>query len=787
MNFRKPYLVFLLTFFCLGAGFSQNYSKAKVYAKKEDLGKLGVAVDHVHDGGSYIEGDFSRYELELAREAGFDLKIMEQDAELAYSKNRTRSMRSIQACIDALDQLDYSTPQNFTPGTYKGHYTYDQMLAELDKMTSLFPHLISKRQPIGDFQTEEGRPIEWLKISDNPGELEDEEPQMLFTALHHAREPVSMTQLIYFMWYILERYSTDSEIKYLLDNVELYFIPCVNPDGYVYNETIRPEGGGLWRKNRSDNGDGTFGVDLNRNYGHQWGYDNAGSSGASQSEVYRGPSPFSEPETQAVRSFVLNHNFKLALNYHAWGGFLVYPFGYTPQPAEDEEIFQSLGNLLTRESRYVYGTGLETIAYPTNGDADDWMYGSEEKQSIFSMTPEIGTEEHSFWPDEGDVEYLCQLSLNQNLSAAFFLLNSAMIFDESESYLTEVQGQLPFSITKLGFEDVAFAVKFKPVTPNIEFESPSKLYILDLFRNQKDNLRYTLSPGIQDGERIKISYTIDNGSFSHTDTIIKYYRNSRFLLNNPGNNSDWITNTIVSQWDETDKEFISEPTSLTDSPNGNTIPYTKNYLTLKNPVFISNGDSAVLSFRAFWDIQNQFDFMLVEISTDGNNFSPLCGRYSVAGRLNINKDLPIYTGRQLKWIIERIDLSEYVGEEVTIRFLMQSTKDDTRDGIYLDDIRILEYNQGDITSSNELQKSFESILYPNPANYSVQFESMDQDIQEGLNQIEIINNLGQTIYRNPVSDRTSVDISSWSPGLYFYRLLDQQGNRTAVKKLVINR
>ena len=98
-----------------------------------------------------------------------------------------------------------------------------------------------------------------------------------------------MVSLIYFMQYILSQYGTDPEITCLINNRELYFVPCANPDGYVYNQTTNPNGGGFWRKNRRNNGDGTFGVDLNRNFDYNWGFDNNGSSPITSSEVYRGP------------------------------------------------------------------------------------------------------------------------------------------------------------------------------------------------------------------------------------------------------------------------------------------------------------------------------------------------------------------------------------------------------------------------------------------------------------------------------------------------------------------
>src|SRR5690606_2209606 len=114
-------------------------------------------------------------------------------------------------------------------------------------------------------------------ISDQP-DVDQDEPEVLYDALHHAREPASLSQLIFYMWYLLENYGTNDEVTYLVDSTEMYFVPCVNPDGYVYNWNNHPTGGGMWRKNRRVNGNGTFGVDLNRNYGHEWGYNNTGSS-----------------------------------------------------------------------------------------------------------------------------------------------------------------------------------------------------------------------------------------------------------------------------------------------------------------------------------------------------------------------------------------------------------------------------------------------------------------------------------------------------------------------------
>ena len=145
----------------------------------------------------------------------------------------------------------FETPENydFKPSDdFGGFYTYNEMLNELDDMHSLYPEIISARSDIKDetfsssphiHETYEGRYLQWVKISDNPN-VSYGEPQILYTALHHAREPASLQQLIYFMWYLLENYASNDSIKQIIDNSELFFVPCVNQDGYIFNETIEP-------------------------------------------------------------------------------------------------------------------------------------------------------------------------------------------------------------------------------------------------------------------------------------------------------------------------------------------------------------------------------------------------------------------------------------------------------------------------------------------------------------------------------------------------------------------
>ena len=116
--------------------------------------------------------------------------------------------------------------------------------------------------------------------------------------MHHAREIMTVEMCLYFARYLCENYGTDPVATFLVDNRQIWFVPIVNPDGFVYNEDNDPDGGGMWRKNRRPGGGGCYGVDNNRNYPYMWVGD--GSSGNPCDDDYRGPSAGSEPENQAL-------------------------------------------------------------------------------------------------------------------------------------------------------------------------------------------------------------------------------------------------------------------------------------------------------------------------------------------------------------------------------------------------------------------------------------------------------------------------------------------------------
>jgi hypothetical protein len=121
-------------------------------------------------------------------------------------------------------------------------------------------------------------------------------PQIAVVIGQHGAEWGGIFAALHMLTQLTMRAGVDRIPNYLIENHEFVFIIPANPDGFVYTQSDRD-----WRKNRRDNGDGTFGVDLNRNW--DWNWASNGSTVTSNSQ-YRGTAPLSEPETLAIDTYL---------------------------------------------------------------------------------------------------------------------------------------------------------------------------------------------------------------------------------------------------------------------------------------------------------------------------------------------------------------------------------------------------------------------------------------------------------------------------------------------------
>jgi len=553
-------IIFLLGFtFSYGQTVErEDYHRARVYydSSKElkQIENLGIAIDHgIHKKNTFFESDFSQSDIEKIRQLGLVTDIIIEDLRTYYiNQNNPRhkdyigSYQSKNASCSDSGVQDFVTPSNFdvqNGNDFGGYYTYSEILQELDDMVAQYPNLITVKAELGPngnpFLTEGqtnnattpsigNNPIYWLKISDNPNTSSEGEPEILYSAIHHAREPMSVQQLIFYMWYLLENYATDPLVQTIVNNTELYFVPVINPDGYLHNEFTDPQGGGFWRKNRNNG----YGVDNNRNYGYHidgdsnnnsWG--GPGSSSNTNSQTYHGAGPFSEVENQAMKWFVEQHNFVLALNNHTFGELIYYPFGYADLATPDDNIYQAITGQMTSQNGY---TPLRDS--PFSGDSDDFMYGTVGTHNkIFAMTPEIGT---SFWPPASSIEPVCKEMMFTNLLAAQLVGNYATISDQSSFFIESTTTNIDYTLTRLGLQDPAnFTVTVNPISSNIvSVGSDNTHNNLSYAQEINDNIQINIDGNTNFGEEVVYDLIVNNGLYDITERITRLFGQPTIVL-----------------------------------------------------------------------------------------------------------------------------------------------------------------------------------------------------------------------------------------------------------------
>jgi len=312
------------------------------------------------------------------------------------------------------DLAAHYAPRALGPG-FGVFHTWSEMIAEIDSLAAAHPAIMTPKFSIG--QSIEGRDLWAVKISDNPG-VDENEAEVLFDGVTHAREIMTVEMILHYMRYLLDGYGVDQTATFLVDNREIYFVPVLNPDGFVYNELTDPAGGGLWRKNRRNVGGGCFGVDLNRNYPYAWG--GQGASTICSDETYRGTGPASEPEVQVMMNFINSRDFVTHQSFHSFAELILHSWGYDNVPqAPDDSLLGAIGTTMARDSGYPAGQAGDLL-YNASGNAFDWSYGDTTAHTkIIAYTTEIGGT--WFWPAESEAPGL----LAENLWGHVYLTQVA--------------------------------------------------------------------------------------------------------------------------------------------------------------------------------------------------------------------------------------------------------------------------------------------------------------------------------------------------------------------------
>jgi len=307
--------------------------------------------------------------------------------------------------------------------------SYDECVAFFKAAQKTNPKLF-KVEVIG--KTWEDRDIIAVSITKDV-DTNKEKPALFYTGTIHAREWIGIELSLAFAQYILEHIDYDPQLNSVLDSSTLYMVPCANPDGFEYSRNHFS----FWRKNRRKNPDGSFGVDLNRNFSVGFSPNKDMTS-----NVYSGPSAFSEPETAALRDFVLEHeNITIALDYHSQGNVFFPAHNFIHEDAIDAVDLNLLaGNMaeeIKKESGREYGVHMgKPPVHLISGSGREFYYS----QGALSLVAEVGTRNISDY-----IEHMSE-NIDENIPALMFALSEVNNYTKDDS-LPRVENFIATNVT----------------------------------------------------------------------------------------------------------------------------------------------------------------------------------------------------------------------------------------------------------------------------------------------------------------------------------------------------
>ncbi|MEL6660635.1 MAG: M14 family zinc carboxypeptidase, partial [Bacteroidota bacterium] len=704
-HLRWSHLFLLLAIVLLPLGMSYAQETVEIYSEVEIqvetneqmviINGLDLDLDHFHLHDGHMDAIIQRSKLPLLDAAGIEYELIHDDyAAFVASRNR-QQLLDIENGNGPQHQR---TTQGFTLGSMGGFYTYDEIVQKMDEMIAAYPNIISSKVNIGT--SIQGRTIWAIKISDNPNSDESStEAAAYFDALHHAREPASMAVVMNYMYYLLENYGTDPGITYLVDNREMFFVPIVNPDGYVYNQSTNPGGGGMWRKNRRVNsGTSCRGVDLNRNYDWQWN-NNSGSSGNPCSETYRGASPFSEPETQAVRDYTTSISPIAAYTLHTFGGYYLGPDFSDGQ--QEFAIHAEINNDCLDENEHIYGDAALLLGF-ASGTTQYWLYDA---LGSLTWTPEIGTD--GFWAPVNTIiplvnehvkpmEYLCWVVGAIADYQGFTVLNG-------EGLSIGQNLELDIEIKNKGLSQTANNVVVTVSSPNANVTGVNSTINYGNIASRAESTNstpftFSLGAGANPGDLVKFYVDVFQDGTVQTDRDSFYLtvgdRNVLFNDNAEGGTSNWSNGGSGTTWAVSTEDAYTGNTCFVDSQLGHTASNNSRRFSLNSNVSLANTTNPRLEFAAKWGLYSTTDYVRLQISTNnGSSWSTI----STSATENLSGSAA-FVGNE-RWTHQSVDLSAYVGQSVRFRFVSFSNSSLRSDGFYFDDFRVVDYQ--DLPTCND--------------------------------------------------------------------------------------
>jgi len=768
----KRFIVLFLILFCLQLEYAfSSFHLVRIFLNNEQdlikLEKLSLDFESATKGKDFVDLVVNDYELTTLASSGLNFSVLFDDYEKYLSEQ-----------IQQENRKEPVEPLSFKLGSMGGFYKLNEIYERFDELAKNYPYFI-QADTIGS--SWEGRKI----VSYAFGSNNTKSDEVLITALHHSREPATVTTIVYFLNTIFDLAKEGNpEAEYLLQNRSIWVIPVLNPDGYYYNETRYPNGGGMWRKNRRPINSTDTGVDLNRNYGPYefWDANNNGSSTNPKNETYRGPEPFSEPELQALRSFCFQHKFEMALNFHTYGGMLIYPYSALPSETPDSVWYRSFGMYIQPLTSYYFGTDVQTVGYATRGSSDDWFYTPDStKGKVLAFSPEASYQFDGFWPKQNRIIQIAKenfpliLNFLWSAGANIRLIDNYYFFDT----LRKV-GYLSLEFQNLGIKPNGSKDNVHIYSLLNEVSLDTTLFLPSLQPTEKYSITLSVpipKPSFLNGSSVNFVVSISQDNVLRNDTIsLVLYAYEIVDLKQP---ERW--NFEGSQWGF---EFDStkEVYYLCDSPYRNYADSLDNYLYSKGSYRL-NFKNAQLEIYSRWLIEPFYDYGLVEASTDyGNSWVSLRSyRSTIPSQNPYGKQKQGtfgFAGYFPYWNRQIFSLSQFLWKDVMFRLSLLSDRGKNLPGWDIEGIQLRVFPPVDFENYAKIEN--------NSVGIPIRMKNLFIDAKDLSNfkwdRVRIFDCLGRLLFEITDAELPSFDFEILPPGLYIFAFENPQ--RTIVKKAI---
>lgn len=739
-NLKFTLLTILMLVLGIGVMAQEKVMQIKILEKDKDrvLKAIGLLqIDHQkYDENGNVVAVVTERDLKRLKGTGLRYEITVADANKKLLEDNLKALAAEKAGDDhdghahargafeqagkKVDQIIQQPAAFVLPAAVSGYWSYNQMVTLIGALKTSYPSIVDT---FGIGFTYENRRIIVVKISDNVT-TDESEPEVLFLGLQHAREAIGGSSMIFLMQYLAERYTAgDAKIQNLVQNREIFIIPCFNADGWQFNWASGA--GSMWRKNRRPQAGGEIGVDLNRNWGVDW----SNCAGATTScgspdpadDTYYGTAAFSEPETRAVRDWVYTRNFTAMIDQHAFGPYYSLPFGRPSlhtMSTDDANFYTRVPAMMGTYNGMRAGNSPQSVNYEVAGGVKDWMLmgniGTGTKGKIYGMTGEGGaaggsSSGNDFWPRRDSIVRLCKGMTYQNLQLALAAGSYADIQDLGNMSVTgpDRWGSFDFQVRRIGIGNQPITVSMIPLENVLTAGAPVVINSLSYYGTQNGSISYTLPWTMNNGQRFRYIWRVQTGGISYDDTVTKFFNPVQLVYDDMENTGTFATNwTVTGAWGlSTGGSVYQGARSLQESPGAAIYASNANITATRTTLLdLSNATQAYLSFWVRHRAENGRDKLRVLVSTaPANPFNLVVrGSHTVEeyndGDGSTIGGVPGLTGIRDIWTRVTYDLSSYAGAGRTqVRIQLQFLSDNDAsafaferdEGFFVDNLQIV--------------------------------------------------------------------------------------------------